>query len=92
MVTLKSERLLWGKNVKKLVFRIYPQKVSLQTLSIALLARAAVTLAGNQMRILPYPKLFLVIVADISRPRAKIIISTAKVCETRARCLYSGVT
>ena len=49
-------------------------------------------MVGNHMRILTYPKLFLVIVMDRTRPYAVIIILTVKVCDTRIRFLYIGLT
>lgn len=48
-------------------------------------------MVGNHMRILTYPKLFLVIVVDRTRPYAMIIILTVKVCDTRTRFLYIGL-
>lgn len=52
MVTVKSGQLFWGENVKEPVFRIYPQKVGFQMLSINLLAKISVIMIDNQMRIL----------------------------------------
>jgi len=49
-------------------------------------------MVGNHMRILTYPKLLLVIVIGENQTYAVIIILTMKVCDTRTRFLYMGLT